>query len=86
MVPYNQTITMSYNKNVRVRTFQVGDMVLRKIFPNKKEINAGKLGTSWEGPYFIDFISGQGAYRLQTLEGEMIPRAWNVHHLKLYHM
>ena len=61
---YHQTIARSYNQNIRIKTLQVGDMDLRKLFPNKKEVSAGKLGTSWEGPYLIDFIYGQEAYRL----------------------
>ena len=34
MASYQQRIAGSYNKNVRVRRFQVGDMVLRKAFQN----------------------------------------------------
>ncbi|XP_074303191.1 uncharacterized protein LOC141637601 [Silene latifolia] len=86
MTSYQQTTARSYNKNVRIRVFKEGDLVLRKVFPNKKEKSAGKLAPAWEGPYLIDSIIGQGVYRLQTLEGEMIPRSWNVTHLKLFHI
>ncbi|XP_074271071.1 uncharacterized protein LOC141594993 [Silene latifolia] len=34
MASYRQTVARSYNKNVKVRTLQVGDLVLRKIFQN----------------------------------------------------
>ena len=85
LASYHQAIAKSYNKNVRVRTLRVGDLVLRKVFPNKMEPNAGKLGYQSEGPYLVDSISRQGAYRLLTLEGKPIPRAWNIHHLKFYH-
>ncbi|XP_074297206.1 uncharacterized protein LOC141627907 [Silene latifolia] len=83
---YQQTIARSYNKNVDIRVFGEGDLVLQKVFPNTKDKNAGKLAPAWEGPYLIDSIVGQGAYRLQTLDGEMIPRSWNVSHLKLFHV
>ncbi|XP_074301294.1 uncharacterized protein LOC141632669 [Silene latifolia] len=72
---YQQTVAKSYKKNVNIRVFKEGDLVLRKVFPNIKDKNAGKLAPIWEGPYLIDSIVGQGAYRLQTLDGEMIPRS-----------
>ncbi|XP_074298334.1 uncharacterized protein LOC141629193 [Silene latifolia] len=83
---YHQTVARSYNKNVNIRLFKEGDLVLRKVFPNTKDKNAGKLGPAWEGPYLIGSIVGQGAYRLQTLDREMIPRSWNISHLKLFHV
>ncbi|XP_074291759.1 uncharacterized protein LOC141618553 [Silene latifolia] len=70
---YQQTVARSYNKNVNIRVFKKGDLVLRKVFPNTKDKNAGKLAPAWEGHYLSDSIVGQGAYRLQTLDGEMIP-------------
>ncbi|XP_074290768.1 uncharacterized protein LOC141617470 [Silene latifolia] len=41
MAAYKQTVARSYNKNVRLRTLQVGDLVLRKVFPNTKNQSAG---------------------------------------------
>ncbi|XP_074265568.1 uncharacterized protein LOC141588004 [Silene latifolia] len=81
---YQQTVARSHHKNVNIRVFKEGDLVLRKVFPNTKDKNAGKLAPTWEGPYLIDSIVGQRAYRLQILDGEMIPRSWNISHLKLF--
>ncbi|XP_074299508.1 uncharacterized protein LOC141630624 [Silene latifolia] len=72
---YQQTVARSYNKNVNIRVFKEGDLVLRKVFPNTKDKNAGKLAPTWEEPYLIDAIVRQGAYRPQTLDREMIPRS-----------
>ncbi|XP_074299109.1 uncharacterized protein LOC141630137 [Silene latifolia] len=36
MAAYKQTAARSYNKNVRLRTLQVRDLVLKKVFPNTK--------------------------------------------------
>ncbi|XP_074299119.1 uncharacterized protein LOC141630149 [Silene latifolia] len=83
---YQQTVARSYNKNINIRVFMEGDLVLRKVIPNTKAKNAGKLALTWEGPYLIDSIVGHGAYSLQTLDGEMIPRSWNISHLKLFHV
>ncbi|XP_074300462.1 uncharacterized protein LOC141631732 [Silene latifolia] len=84
MASYRQTVARSYNKNVKVRTLQVGDLVLRKFFQNTKNQQAGKFAYNWEGPYLIESIVGNGAYRLMTLEGQMVPRSWNITHLKKY--
>ena len=84
MASYQQQVAKSYNKNVRIRKFQVGDLVLRKVFQNTKELNAGKLGAKWEGPYLVVEDAGKGAYRLSTLDGKEVPRAWNAIHLKAY--
>ena len=86
MAAYQQKIANSYNKNVRIRRFQVGDMVLRKAFQNTTNPTDGKLAPKWEGPYLIDAEAKKGAYRLVTMDGESIPRAWNAIHLKKYFM
>ncbi|XP_076946211.1 uncharacterized protein LOC143617582 [Bidens hawaiensis] len=62
MVAYQQRITKSYNKNVRVRRFQVGDLGLRKAFQNTTDPKDGKLAPNWEGPYKIEAEAGKGAY------------------------
>ena len=82
---YQQSMARYYNNIVKVRVFKVGDMFLRKVFPNMLDKSAGTLAPEWEGPYLINSIVGQGAYQLQTLEGTMVPRSWNVMHLKLFH-
>ena len=55
---YQQTIARSFNKNVRIRTFAVGDLVLRQVVQHTKDRAAGKLSKTWEGPYLVDSISG----------------------------
>ncbi|XP_074315014.1 uncharacterized protein LOC141651192 [Silene latifolia] len=86
LAAYQQIVAKSYNKSVKAIVFRIRDLFLRTVFPNTKEESAGKLAPTWEGSYLIDSIVGQGAYRLQTLDGEMIPQAWNVAHLKLFHI
>ncbi|KAJ9545671.1 hypothetical protein OSB04_025378, partial [Centaurea solstitialis] len=71
-----------FNKKVKIKVFQVGDHVLRRVFPNTQESNAGKLSIKWEGPYIITKIVGKGAYKISTIEGNEIPRSWNATHLK----
>ncbi|KAJ9567722.1 hypothetical protein OSB04_003688 [Centaurea solstitialis] len=74
-----------FNKKIKAKIFQVGDYVLRHVFQNTQEPNAGKLSIKWEGPYVISKVIGNGAYQLTTMEGIEIPRSWNAHHLKRYY-
>ncbi|KAJ9542391.1 hypothetical protein OSB04_028897 [Centaurea solstitialis] len=73
-----------FNKKVKAKIFQVGDYVLRHVFQNTQESNAGKLSIKLEGPYVISKVVGNGAFRLTTMEGTEIPRSWNAHHLNRY--
>ncbi|KAD4180495.1 hypothetical protein E3N88_29086 [Mikania micrantha] len=82
MATYQQRIAKSYNKNIRIRRFHVGDLVLRKAFKNTTNPANGKLAPKWEGPYKIESEAGKRAYKLTNLEGEPLPRSWNAIHLK----
>ncbi|XP_038678367.1 uncharacterized protein LOC119979809 [Tripterygium wilfordii] len=82
---YHDKVARYFNKNVRTRAFEEGDRVLIKVFENTKELNAGKLGPNWEGPYLIDRVLGNGSYNLCRESGEVILHPWNAIHLKLYH-
>ncbi|XP_024016193.1 uncharacterized protein LOC112089676 [Eutrema salsugineum] len=62
-----------------------GELVLRKVFQNTAEKNAGKLGANWEGPYKVTKVVRPGVYKLVTLADEAIPRSWNAMHLKKYY-
>ena len=69
MAAYQQCLAKHYNKNDCTRSFKVGDWVLRRVFQNTKEAGAGKLAPTWEGPYLITKVVGNGAYKLQTDKG-----------------
>ncbi|CAA7037177.1 unnamed protein product [Microthlaspi erraticum] len=72
---YQQAAARFYNKQVRTRMFVEGDLILRKVFENTKEVNAGKLGANWEGPYIISKVVRPGVYELLTMAGDPIPRS-----------
>ena len=44
LTSYQQQLKKGYNKNVQLRSFQRGDLVLRKVLGNTKNPNDGKLG------------------------------------------
>ncbi|KAL0446592.1 UNVERIFIED_CONTAM: hypothetical protein Slati_1787100 [Sesamum latifolium] len=60
----------SYNKRVKSRSFQVGDLVLRRADALKP---IGKLDPTWEGPYKVTSVIGKGAYELEDPEGRPCP-------------
>ena len=74
-----------YNKIVKLRRLDIGDLVLRKVTPTTRDSTQGKLGLTWEGPYLVVHYSRQGSYHLETLDGQRLPRPWNIEHLKKYH-
>ncbi|XP_024015836.1 uncharacterized protein LOC112089095 [Eutrema salsugineum] len=82
---YQNLAARYYNKKIRGRHFDEGDLVLRKVFQNTEELNAGKLGTNWEGPYQIMRIVKPRVYELMQLDGTPIPRSWNSANLKRYY-
>ena len=53
MAKYQQKITEYYNKSVKLRQLDIGDLVLRKVTPATKNPTQGKLGPTWEGPYRV---------------------------------
>ncbi|KAL0413936.1 UNVERIFIED_CONTAM: hypothetical protein Sradi_1595300 [Sesamum radiatum] len=79
---YKNIMINAHNRRVKAQSFQVGDLVLRRVDALKP---VGKLDPTWEGPYKITSVIGRGAYRLEDLEGCPLPRPWNVHNLKKYY-
>ncbi|KAL0451526.1 UNVERIFIED_CONTAM: hypothetical protein Slati_1130700 [Sesamum latifolium] len=63
---YKNIMINSYNKRVKSRSFQVGDLVLRRVGALRP---IGKLDPTWEGPYKVTSILGKGAYKLEDPEG-----------------
>jgi hypothetical protein len=75
---YLEGIRRYHDRNVKEHTFNVGDLVLRRI-QNTEGLH--KLSSPWEGPFIVAKVTGPGSYRLQTLEGEDISNSWNVDQL-----
>ena len=82
---YQQKIAEHYNRRVKLKKFNIGDLVLRKVTLATKDPAQGKLGPTWEGPYRVVHYSRQGSYHLEDSEGKRLPRPWNVEHLKRYY-
>ncbi|KAK3019219.1 hypothetical protein RJ639_004873 [Escallonia herrerae] len=72
-------------ENLRGNLDLAGDLVLRKLGFSDPKAAVGKLSPNWEGPYKISKVLRPGAYSLETLSGEAIPRTWNADNLRRYY-
>ena len=50
MAKHKEAMAKYYNRKVKVRRFNIGDLVLRKVSQATKDPSQGKLGPTWEGP------------------------------------
>ena len=82
---YQRKTTRYYDQKVRPRSYKLGDLVLKKLLPARKNPENGKLGPNWEGPYIVSCIVRPGNYELQTEEGKILHHAWNAEHLKRFY-
>ena len=83
---YKIQMTREYYKRVVKRPIKVGDLVLRKMEVVGRAKEEGKLTPNWEGPYKVVKEVRDGTYRLETMEGRVLPRTWNADNLKKYYM
>ncbi|KAI5327430.1 hypothetical protein L3X38_026826 [Prunus dulcis] len=78
---YRLQLKSYYDKRVKIRQFQPGDLVLRKTFITTSRQGSKKINPNWKGPYVISWSGGRGSYTLDTMDGKEIPRQWNAYHL-----
>uniref|UniRef100_A0A2N9H5N8 Uncharacterized protein n=1 Tax=Fagus sylvatica TaxID=28930 RepID=A0A2N9H5N8_FAGSY len=82
---YQGRMARYYNAKVKLRRFEVGDWVLRKVTQATKDPSQGKLGPNWEGPYKIIQYYRRGTYHMEDRHGKKLPHLWNAEHLKKYY-
>ena len=82
---YQHKLKQDYDMNVKLRPLAPGDLVLRKVLGNTKNLAWGKLGPNWEGPYHITSVAGIGVYYLEDLDERAVLHPWNVNNLKRYY-
>nr|GEV49842.1 hypothetical protein [Tanacetum cinerariifolium] len=70
-----------YNARVRGVAFKLGDFVYRGNDASHA-VAGGKLGPKWAGPFEVTEALGNGAYKLRSTDGTVLPRTWNVTNLK----
>ena len=79
---YQQALQRYHYRNIRPRTLEVGDLVLRWVLSRE---GMHKLSPVWEGPFMVVHVSWPGAACLETQEGVPIPNAWNIQHLRKFY-
>ena len=60
---YHQASRRYHSRKVHARSFEEGDLVLRRVQSAK---NSNKLTPKWEGPYRVIRVTRPGAVRLET--------------------
>ena len=50
-----------------------------------RDVAAGKLAQTWEGPYKVTAIAGARAYYLEDLDERPLPWPWNANNLKKFY-
>jgi hypothetical protein len=80
---YQQNLRRYHSRQVRGRVFNKGDLVLRLI-QEKKGMH--KLSPPWEGPFIINQVLHNGAYRLEDpASGAITERTWNIAQLRPFY-
>jgi hypothetical protein len=78
-------VAHAYNKKVKLKEFQVRDLVWEAMLPSgTKDTAYGKWSPNWHGPYRIDQVLPGNTYMLEELDGVKFPVAVNGQHLKKY--
>jgi hypothetical protein len=71
-------VSRAYNKKVRKKEFQVGDLVWNTILPLGVENNKfGKWSPSWEGPFKVVKVIAGNSCMVESPHGTRLPRALN---------
>src|SRR6185436_2569377 len=79
-------VARAYNKKVKLKTFQVGDLVWKTILPiGIKSNKFSKWSLSWEGPYKIIKVISGNSYMMETVQDESLPIAINGRYLKKFY-
>ena len=88
---YQQSLRRYYNRKVRPRSFQEGDLVLRLI---QRTAGQHKLSAPWEGPFIISKVLGNAYYLIDAQKprvrkrddsGKETERPWNANLLRRFY-
>jgi len=79
---YLKAIRRYHNRNVKDRSFVVGDLVLK--WKTSQE-GAHKLSTSWDGPFVVAEVTCPTSYRLAHPDGTRVPHSWHIDKLRRFY-
>ena len=81
---YRQRMTRAFHKRVRAKNFEVGQLVLKRIFPHQDEYKR-KFAPNWQGPYMVRKVLSGGALVLSEMDGAVWPKPINSDAVKRYY-
>jgi hypothetical protein len=75
---HDQQLRRYHDRNVRETSFNVGNLVLRRI---QKTDGMHKLSAPWEGPFIVTEVIIPSTYRLQWDDGQGVPTPgmWSIY-------
>jgi len=79
---YLQGVRHYQDRNIQRRSFNVRDMVLRRI---QDETGLHKLNSRWERPFIVSKVTGLGSYRITDADGNEVPNSWNIEHMRKFY-
>jgi hypothetical protein len=85
LIRQKERVAKAYNKKVKGKIFNVGDLVWKVILPmDRRDKVFGKWSPHWEGPFKIAQVLSNGAYEIQELTVEQRSVNINGKYLKRY--
>lgn len=81
---YQRRIARAYNKKVKPRVFQEGDLVLKKVLPFKEDPR-GKFKPNYEGPFTVTKVLTGGALQISHVDGNSPHELVNSDSVKMYY-
>jgi hypothetical protein len=79
-------VAKAYNKRVKEKSFQVGDLVWKTILHIRSRSNKFvKWSPNWKGPYRVEKVILGNSYMVQSKQGTSLPMAINRMYLKKYY-
>ncbi|KAL6219611.1 hypothetical protein ACLB2K_007370 [Fragaria x ananassa] len=78
-------VAQIYDKRTKGCIFGVRDLVWKVMLPLGEKLHGqGKWAPKWKGPFVIDHIDGNSAYRLRDVDGDIPQNPINGRYLKKY--
>ena len=85
LIRQKESIAQSYNCRVKLKLFNVGDLVWKVILPiDKKSRTLGKWSPNWEGPFKIEKVFSGNTYALVDVKNGLKIALINGKYLKSY--
>ncbi|XP_069150793.1 uncharacterized protein [Solanum lycopersicum] len=82
---YRKRMVRAFHKRVRAIVLEVGQLVLKHIFPHQDEYK-GKFAPNWQGLYMVYKVLSGGALVLSEMNGTVWPNPINSNAVKRYYV